>query len=271
MVQRKIAVVPGTKPVTVVVGEFGLVMVAVPKMIDHVPVPTVGVLAVIVVVVTAHNTLSVPAFAEVGFKSTFTTALSEFGIQPGAETVHCTVYEPPATSPVNVEVGEFGLVTVAVPEVTVHVPVPTVGAVAERLAAVVPHTIWSTPAFAVEGALVIVTNIVSRTVAQGELAFEARMKRMTPAVMSAALGVYTALRVVLFGAKVPVPLLVHIPPVTFVTLPAKVICALLAQTVWLTPALIIGKGLMTITTEKVEVQPFESVMVSVTVLFPAVL
>lgn len=45
-------------------------------------------------------------------------------------------------------------------------------------------------------------------------------------------------------AKVPVPLLVHVPPVATVTEPFKVVTALLAQTLWLAPALAVGAGVM---------------------------
>ena len=48
MVHRSVAVLPAGKPVTVVVLEFGSVMVAVPLINDHDPVPTVGMLAAMV-------------------------------------------------------------------------------------------------------------------------------------------------------------------------------------------------------------------------------
>ena len=40
----------------------------------------------------------------------------------------------PVVNPVTPDVGLVGLVTVAVPAVTVHAPVPTVGALAARVA-----------------------------------------------------------------------------------------------------------------------------------------
>ena len=45
MAQINVAVVPPETPVTVVVGELGLVIPAVPLKTLHVPVPTAGVLA----------------------------------------------------------------------------------------------------------------------------------------------------------------------------------------------------------------------------------
>ena len=62
-----------------------------------------------------------------------------------------------------------------------------------------------------------------------------------PAVRSAALGVYTAFSVVLFGLKVPVPPL-QVAPVAPVTTPANVMAEALAQTVPLAPASTVGAG-----------------------------
>ena len=49
------ALVPATTPVTVVVGEAGVVIVAVPLTSDHTPVPAVGVLWVMVNVEVLHK------------------------------------------------------------------------------------------------------------------------------------------------------------------------------------------------------------------------
>ena len=54
IVQRKVAVLPATSPLTDEVGEL-LLMVAVPDTTDHEPVPITGVLAAKVVVVTLHK------------------------------------------------------------------------------------------------------------------------------------------------------------------------------------------------------------------------
>ena len=48
IVHRKVALVPAAKPVMVVEGEEGDVMVAVPVTRDQVPVPTAGLLAAMV-------------------------------------------------------------------------------------------------------------------------------------------------------------------------------------------------------------------------------
>ena len=55
MVHLSVAVVPAAKPVMVVVGEAGEVMVAVPVTSDQVPVPTTGALAAMVNVEVLHK------------------------------------------------------------------------------------------------------------------------------------------------------------------------------------------------------------------------
>ena len=53
--------------------------------------------------------------------------------------VHTNVFAP-TLSPVTPDVGLFGVVTVELPAITVHVPVPTVGVFPARVA-VVEHTV----------------------------------------------------------------------------------------------------------------------------------
>ena len=64
----------------------------------------------------------------------------------------------PEDSAVTPEVVSPGAVTEALPAMTVHKPVPTVGVLPASVA-VGPHTVWSAPAFAVVGdsSLMIVT------------------------------------------------------------------------------------------------------------------
>ena len=68
-----------------------------------------------------------------------------------------------------------------------------------------------------------------------------RVSVTVPAVRSAALGVYTAFKVVLLGLYVPVPPLQVAPVAPFIT-PAKVIALALEQTVPLGPASTVGAG-----------------------------
>ncbi len=54
IVQRKVALVPAANPVTVVVGELAVVIVAVPDTKLHDPVPVTGVFAAIVKLEVLH-------------------------------------------------------------------------------------------------------------------------------------------------------------------------------------------------------------------------
>ncbi len=66
-----------------------------------------------------------------------------------------------------------------------------------------------------------------------------------PAVTSAALGVYTALSALLFGAKDPVPPL-HTPPAAPAAVPFRLMALLFAHTVPFAPALTVGAGVKVI-------------------------
>lgn len=61
------------------------------------------------------------------------------------------VTELPTTIPVTVDVAEVGVVIVAVPDTTVHVPVPIAGALPARVIFVTLQRLVSAPAFAVVG------------------------------------------------------------------------------------------------------------------------
>jgi len=71
--------------------------------------------------------------------------------------IHSNRFEP-MLRPVTPDEGSDGIVTVALPEITAHVPVPIAGVLPASVA-VVAHTVWSDPASAVVGGadLVIVT------------------------------------------------------------------------------------------------------------------
>ena len=58
---------------------------------------------------------------------------SVLGVQVPFVIVHTNVFTP-VVNPVTPEVGEAGVVTVAVPAVTVQAPVPTVGVFAANVA-----------------------------------------------------------------------------------------------------------------------------------------
>ena len=116
---------PRESPVTPDVGELGAVTVALPAMTVHAPVPTVGELPARVAV--AEQTVwSVPAFAVVGDSSLVMVTVSFVVGQTPLLIIHSNMFSP-KLRPVTPDVGELGVVTVAPPLITVHVPVPGEG------------------------------------------------------------------------------------------------------------------------------------------------
>ena len=65
---------------------------------------------------------------------------------------------PETANPVTSDVGEDGVVMVAVPETTVQVPVPTVGLLPAKVAMVASHAVMSEPALATVGVQPIQPN-----------------------------------------------------------------------------------------------------------------
>ena len=74
---------------------------------------------------------------------------SALGVHVPLVIVQVKVFTP-VLMPVTPLVGELGVVTVAVPAVTVHAPVPIAGVFAANVA-VGLHSVWSIPALAVVG------------------------------------------------------------------------------------------------------------------------
>ena len=139
MVHRKVAELPTTNPVTVDVGDPGVVTVAVPATTLQVPTPTAGAFAANVVAVVSHKSWSGPALATVGASSILITTSSVDVPHTPFDIVHLSVTEEPTTSPVTPEEGDEGVVTVAVPDTTDHSPVPTVGLFPASVAMVTLH------------------------------------------------------------------------------------------------------------------------------------
>jgi hypothetical protein len=127
-------VLPATT-LTVVVGLAGSVIVAVPETIVHAPVPTVAVLAAIVNSATSQCDWAGPAAAVVGVAELVSTTSSDV-IQVPLVMVHLSVAVLPAAT-VTAEVGLVGVAIVAVPETSVHNPVPGVGALPARVKAAI--------------------------------------------------------------------------------------------------------------------------------------
>ena len=141
MVQRKVAELPTTKPVTALFGVLGLVTVAVPEMTLHEPVPTDGVFPESVVEVKLHRLWSAPASAIVGGGSTIIfVVLSELAQVP-LLIVHLNEEESPTVRLVTPEVGDDGNVITAEPDTTVQTPVPIAGVFPARVPVVELHKV----------------------------------------------------------------------------------------------------------------------------------
>ena len=84
--------------------------------------------------------------------------LSEDAAHTPFEIVHLKTLFP-MESPDTPEVGEVALSKIAVPEITVHVPIPIIGELASSVA-VVAQIVWSVPASAIVGfsSIVIITS-----------------------------------------------------------------------------------------------------------------
>lgn len=139
---------PTESPVTPEPGLDGVVTEALPAMTVHVPVPVAGAFPARVAVV-AHTVSSGPASAVVGEASLVIVTVSLVEPQPGLLTVQTNVLAP-TDNAVTPDAGLAGVVTDALPAITVHDPVPTAGALAARLV-VAAQTVWSGPASASEG------------------------------------------------------------------------------------------------------------------------
>lgn len=126
IVQRKVALAPTVKPVKPDVAEDGVVIVATPLTKLHVPVPVVGALPARVAVVVLHMVWSLPAAAVVGNDDTLITTSSVEAAQAPLLIVHLKVALDPTTNAVTPLVADDGVVTVAVPVITLHAPVPVV-------------------------------------------------------------------------------------------------------------------------------------------------
>ena len=127
VVQRSVALVPAGTPVTPEVAEDGVVIVAVPLISVHRPVPVEGVFAASVKLPLLQLAWSAPAAAVVGNASLVRTTVSE-EVQVPLVVVQLSVALVPAGTPVTPEVAEDGVVIVAIPLTTLQTPVPTLGA-----------------------------------------------------------------------------------------------------------------------------------------------
>src|ERR1019366_6881322 len=141
IVHLNVELVPRGTPVTVEVGEAGVVMEAIPLTILHAPVPTAAVFPASVKFPLLQLAWSRPAFAVVGVALFVRITSSVEAVQGLLEIVHLNVALVPAVTPVTPEVGEAGVVIVAVPLTTVHAPVPIIAVLPVRVKVLVLHLV----------------------------------------------------------------------------------------------------------------------------------
>ena len=151
IVQRNVAFVPAAMPVMVVVGEEALVIVAAPDCTLHKPVPTNGTLATIGKVLLLHWSRLTPASATVGLALLVSTTSSKLGAHTPLLIVQRNVALVPTGTPVTPLLKVPAAVIVAVPDTTVHKPVPTTGLLPPSVKAPLLHCSWSAPAVATVG------------------------------------------------------------------------------------------------------------------------
>jgi hypothetical protein len=147
VVQRRVTLLPAVTPVTVVVAEDAVVIVAEPVTMLQAPVPVVAAVAAIVNVLVLHNVWSAPAAAVVG-NAWFVSTTSSEDVHVPLVIVQRRVAGVPAVTPVTPEVGEEGVVIVAVPLTTLQTPVPTLALLPARVKAPLLQLTRSVPAAA---------------------------------------------------------------------------------------------------------------------------
>lgn len=123
---------PVLRPVTAEVGDTGVVIVALPVITVHAPVPIEGAFPPSVVEL-EHTVWSAPALAVVGIAALMIVTVSLEAGQLALLIVQTNVFVP-TDNPETPEVGVPGAITVAPPTTTVHNPDPTVGVFPARAA-----------------------------------------------------------------------------------------------------------------------------------------
>jgi hypothetical protein len=110
-------------------------------------------------------------------------------------------------------------------------------------------TVWFGPALAVATALIVTTTCADPAKIPSLMPVVVSVKVTVPAVISSADGLYVAFSVVSFGAKLPVPEEVQMPPVApSPTVPPNPAVSLPAQIVWLPAVLAEATRVMDSTT-----------------------
>ena len=144
----KAVLVPGVKPVMVVLGDAALLIVQLPVTMLQLPAPVTAVLADMAVLVTLHRFWSAPASAAVGKASFVIDTSSVLELQKPLLMVHLNSVVVPAPKPVMPVVDNVAVLIVHVPLTILHTPVPITGVLPLKLAMAVLHSCWSEPASA---------------------------------------------------------------------------------------------------------------------------
>jgi hypothetical protein len=234
---------------------FGLNVPVPPLTIDHVPVPTEGVLPPNPAVVpSAQIVWPPPTVAVVGaVVSVILNWAVESGVHGGFEIVHRSTTGPAPPVFVKVAFGAWISLKVPVPPLTTdHVPVPTPGVFPPN-PAVVPSAqiVWLLPTVAVLGGWLIVMVTVALESAHGgfDIVHLRTMGPVPPVWVNVAFGVLA------FGLNVPVPPLItdHVPVPTLGVLPPNPAVVPSEQIVWLLPTVaVVGGAVIVIVTVVLE-------------------
>lgn len=139
IVHLNVAEAPSPKPVIPDVGDPGVVILALPAITVQVPVPVAGVLPPSVKLPLLQLLRSPPAFAAVGVVLLVRITSSVETVHTPLEIDHLNVAEVPRGTPVTADVADPGDVTDAVPENTVHAPVPVTGVLPASVKAELLH------------------------------------------------------------------------------------------------------------------------------------
>jgi hypothetical protein len=264
IVHVNVAVVPTGTPVTPDVGEDAVVIVAVPIVTVHKPVPTDGVLPASVKLPLLQLLRFVPAFEIVAGALLVNITSSKDAVHGLFEIVHLNVALVPAGTPVTADVGDVLVVIVAVPVTTVHNPVPIAGVFPASVKFPLLQIVWSGPAAAVVGLRLNVMTTSSVDAVQGAFEMVHLKVYVVPAVP---LNVDVGLAA--FPKLPPAPLtILHAPVPAAAVLAASVtvVSPHVAAPVWSGPALaVVGVALfVSITSSVVAVHtPLEIVHLNV--------
>jgi hypothetical protein len=161
IVHVRVSEEPTVKPVIPEVAPPGVVTVDAPDITAQTPDPVIGVFPANVEEVTLQSVWSAPADAAVGNELLLMITSSKDAVQAPLLIVHRKVDEKPTDNPVIPEVAEAGVVITAEPELTVHKPVPIPATLPANVAEVTLHSVWSVPASATVGGVLIITTTVS--------------------------------------------------------------------------------------------------------------